>query len=452
MSARARRALAASVALAALAAAGAAAAAPGLAAAQGACPGCVVAGAGKVPLTVPEGTPLAGYGGFHRRLVVPDVLDRYPHAFWFKPGRAERDPLAARALVLERDGTRVVWVTVDLVAVDRAFTETVATRLARAGARPGALIVSASHTHSGPGAFVESALMGFVAADREDAAVREALVAAVVEAVRRADGGRGPARVALGVAAAPPVVRSRLGGPLDPEVAVLAVRRADGAPVALVWNFAIHGTMLGARNLRLSGDVMGAASEALEHAVHAPALFVNGAVGDVSPARHGSRALGEVASALADAVRVAWERATPVGAGRLVARVVRVDLPAPRLSLRNCLGGWMPAVLTVPLDGALPSETTLTAVALGDTAWVALPGEPATALGLRIKAEARRSFRHAFVAGVSNDYVGYLVTATDYGRPTYVTCSSFYGADTGDRLAERASALLRELHAAGRGR
>src|SRR5439155_1214305 len=194
---------------------------------------------------VPEGTPLAGYGGFHRRLVVPDVLDRYPHAFWFKPGRAERDPLAARALVLERDGTRVVWVTVDLVAVDRAFTETVATRLARAGARPGALIVSASHTHSGPGAFVESALMGFVAADR------------------------------------------------------------------------------------------------------------------------GGRALGEAASALADAGRVAWERAPPVGAGRLVARVVRVDLPAPRLSLRNCLGGWMPAVLTVPLDGALPSETTLTAVALG---------------------------------------------------------------------------------------
>jgi len=48
----------------------------------------------KVPLTVPDGTPLAGYGSFRRRLLVPDVLDRYPHAFWFKPGRAERDPLA----------------------------------------------------------------------------------------------------------------------------------------------------------------------------------------------------------------------------------------------------------------------------------------------------------------------------------------------------------------------
>jgi hypothetical protein len=53
---------------------------------------------------------------------------------------------------------------------------------------------------------------------------------------------------------------------------------------------------------------------------------------------------------------------------------------------------------------------------------------------------------------VSNDYIGYLVTAADYARPTYVTCASVYGAKTGDRLAARAVAALRELHAEGRGR
>src|SRR5207245_4104329 len=116
------------------------------------------------------------------------------------------------------------------------------------------------------------------------------------------------------------------------------------------------------------------------------------------------------------------------------------------------LGGWAPRAITLPLDGAFPTETTLTAAALGDTAWVALPGEPATALGLRIKAEGRRLFRHAFVAGVSNDYLGYFVTAADYARPGYVTCSSVYGAETGDRLAERAVALLRALRTGGRGR
>jgi len=294
--------------------------------------------------------------------------------------------------------------------------------------------------------------MGFLTVDREDAAVRDALVNAVVEAVRRADAARGPARVAIGTASAPAVVRSRLGQPLDPEVTVLAVRRETDAPVALVWNFAIHGTMLGAKNLRLSADVMGAASEALERSIGVPALFVNGAVGDVSPAQHGSRALGEVAATLADAARAAWEHATPLGAGRFVTHTVTVKLPAPRLSLRNCLGGWAPRAFTLPLDGAFPTETTLTAAALGDTAWVALPGEPATALGLRIKAEGRRLFRHAFVAGVSNDYLGYFVTAADYARPGYVTCSSLYGAETGDRLAERAVALLRALSTGGRGR
>ena len=425
---------------------------PVTATAAPACPGCVTAGAGRAPLTVPEGTPLAGYGAFQRRLAVPDVLGRFPHAFWFKPGRAEGEPLAARALVLERDGTRVVWVAAELIAVDRAFTDAVSAALRRAGSDPGVLIVSASHTHSGPGAFVDGALLGFLAIDREDAAVRDALVAHVVEAVRRADAARAPARLALGLGAAPAVVRSRIRGPIDPEVVVLAVRRDTGAPVALVWNFAIHGTMLSASNLTFSGDVMGAASRALEQTIGAPALFVNGAVGDVSPARHGRAALGEVASALATAVRAAWANATPLGNGPLRARVGTVALASPRLSLHNCFGGWIPAAVTVPLDRALPRETTLTAVALGDTAWVALPGEPATALGLRIKSEARRSFRHAFVAGVSNDYIGYLVTAADHDRPSYVTCSSVYEARTGDELTAHALALLRELSSAGRER
>ena len=423
-----------------------------VAAAPAPCPGCVIAGAARTPLAVPEGTPLAGYGALARRLIVPDVFGRYPHAFWFKPGTREGEPLWARALVLERDGTRVVWVALDLVAVDGGFTETVASRLQRAGVRPGVLILSASHTHSGPGAFVDSALMGFLAVDREDVSVREALIAAIVEAVRRADDARGPARVAIGVAAAPPVVRSRLGAPLDREIVVLAVRRAGGAPVAAVWNFAIHGTMLSAHNLMLSADVMGSATDALERSLRAPALFVNGAVGDVSPARHGREAMVDVGAALAAAARTAWDAATPLGPGRLLARAERITLPAPRLSLHNCLRGWMPSAVTVPLDGAFPSETTLTGVALGDIAWVALPGEPATALGLRIKTEARRSFRHAFVVGVSNDYVGYLVTARDHGRPSYVTCGAVYEARTGDDLTERAIVLLRELYAAGRER
>ena len=79
------------------------------------------------------------------------------------------------------------------------------------------------------------------------------------------------------------------------------------------------------------------------------------------------------------------------------------------------------------------------------TAWVTIPGELQAALGLEIKREARALFRHAYVAGVSNDYLGYFVTAEDYSRPAYVTCATVYGPRAGECLATTAAELLRGL-------
>src|SRR5207237_10656575 len=123
--------------------------------------------------------------------------------------------VAARAVVLETGGRRLAWVTVDLIAVDRAFTADAERRLAAAGLKPATLVLSASHTHSGPGAFVDSAVLGWLALDRLDRAVREALLDSVVDAVRRADAARAPARVAGSSVHAPPLTVSRLRQPLD---------------------------------------------------------------------------------------------------------------------------------------------------------------------------------------------------------------------------------------------
>lgn len=411
-------------------------------AAPAACDECVTAGAGQASLDVPPGTSLGGFGSFARRLLVPDVLGLYPHAFWLKPSLGRRDPLAARALVLERDGRRLTWLTLDVVAVDRATTEAIAGRL---GAGVGTLLVSASHTHSGPGGYVDSTLAGMLTVDRFDPDVRETLVAAAAAAVRAAEATRAPAQVGFARLAGPRVIKSRLGKPLDHELGVLAVRRPTGAAVAAVWNFGIHGTMLGARNRELSGDVVGVASQLVERRLGAPALFVAGALGDVSPARHGAAALEPVAAALAEAVLEGWRTAAPLARTALSTRTAAVALPAPRLSLRNCLGRWVPGALTLPLGSMFPRETRLTAVALGELAWVAVPGELQTALGVRLKTAGREVFDDVFVAGVTNEYLGYFVTAADYERPAYITCASVYEADTGQALTERAVDLLYEL-------
>jgi hypothetical protein len=405
----------------------------------------VRAGAASVAMEVPAGTPLAGYGTFARRLWFPDVLGHHPHAFWFRPSTRMRDPIVARALVLESGRARVAWVTVDLVAVDGAFTREASARLVAGGARPVTLIISASHTHSGPGAFVDSAVMGWLALDRPSSTVREALLRAVVTAVRRAAAASAPATIGVASVAAPPVIRSRLARGLDHEVVVLKIATPAGKPVAVVWNFAIHGTMLSARNLELSGDVTGAASAVLERELRAPALFVNGAVADVSPARHGAAAMEDVGKALAATVREGWRAATGGGDDRIEIRTQRVRLAPARLSVRHCLGGWAPGFLTIPLGDTFPRVADLVGISVGRVAWVAVPGELQTVLGEAIKQEGRALFGRAFVAGLSNDYLGYFVTAADYDRPHYVTCAAVFGPDAGDCLADTAVELLYRL-------
>src|SRR5262249_56241517 len=133
-----------------------------VAAAAERCADCVSAGAAAEPLRVPPGTPLAGYGAMKRRLLFPDVFGRDPHAFWFKPSTGERDPLVTRALVLEAGATRLAWVALDLIAVDGTFTRALRARLERAGVPRATVIVSASHPHSGPGAFTDPVALGLL--------------------------------------------------------------------------------------------------------------------------------------------------------------------------------------------------------------------------------------------------------------------------------------------------
>jgi hypothetical protein len=411
------------------------------------CAECVTAGASSVTVRVPTGTPLAGYGGMKRRLLFPDVFGRYAHAFWFKPSVGERDPMTARALVLETPAARLAWVTLDLIGVDRAFLRAVQDQLTRAGVPSTALVVSASHTHSGPGAFMDSGLMGLVAVDRLDPAVREALVSGAVSAVQHADRARAPALVAATSVAAPAVTASRLGKPLDQEIVVLKLTTAGGAPLALLWNFAIHGTMLSASNLRLSGDVTGLASARLERKLGVPALFVNGAVADVSPAHHGEAAMLDTARALASAVEGGWAQARPVPVTALRVSERTVSLPPAAVSLERCFGSWLPAFFAIPLGSAMPREASLVAASLGDTAWVTLPGELQTSLGQTIKREGRALFASVFVAGLSNDYLGYFTTREDARGARYVACATVYGPGAGRCLTDAAIDLMRGLRA-----
>jgi len=68
-----------------------------------------------------------------------------------------------------------------------------------------------------------------------------------------------------------------------------------------------------------------------------------------------------------------------------------------------------------------------------------------TQLGLEIKSAGRRTFEETFVAGYSNDYLGYFLTRRDFGQPSYVACGSLYGERGGEIVRDAAVELLGRL-------
>jgi hypothetical protein len=54
-------------------------------------------------------------------------------------------------------------------------------------------------------------------------------------------------------------------------------------------------------------------------------------------------------------------------------------------------------------------------------------GELQSTLGQLVKLSAAHRWQHVVVAGLVNDYLGYFVTAEDYGRTAYVSCANLYG-------------------------
>src|SRR5690606_7202726 len=72
-------------------------------------------------------------------------------------------------------------------------------------------------------------------------------------------------------------------GPVDRRIGLLRIDKEDGSPMALIANYAIHGTVLGGESLEISGDAPGVVSEYVEQQIGAPLLFINGAAGNIAP-------------------------------------------------------------------------------------------------------------------------------------------------------------------------
>src|SRR3954454_15289857 len=226
------------------------------------------AGAARVNITPPNGYPFSAWG--LRTGVAVGV----------------HDPLLAQALVLD-DGERpIAIVAVDLCNTARQFTDDVRQRVqSLTGIPPEAVLINASHTHSGPAGVPARSgvsLGNTPLAYEPYAATLPDLVAGAVFAAYY---DRRPARIGAGMGQAPGITTNRVhkDDPKDEQVGILRVDGQDGRPIATVARFSCHGTCMAGQTLLWNSDFAGPTRDTVQREWGGETLFLQGCAGDIAP-------------------------------------------------------------------------------------------------------------------------------------------------------------------------
>lgn len=369
------------------------------------------AGAAQTDITPPAGTPSAGYS------------DRMGQGM-----EGIHDPLLATALVLDNGERMIAFVGVDHLGFNEEMVRAVR-RIVRADAttRRCKVYLGSSHTHSGGGAYIHlpDVVTQFVSGPF-DRRIYDLCIDGAAQAVLEAADKLAPARVGVGYGHAsdlnayrgdwPPSAQTR------DDVSVIKVTSCDDTPLAVLFNFAAHGTVLGPSNLLFSADYVGAARDHVAAMIGGGVqpIFFNGAEGDVSPSPPHAEDPFErcdlMGAALAEEVWRIW-------AATETSDALKIEIRQQPRYLR-------PKPLNV--------------IVLNDRdAFVTIPGEMSCLYDADIKRiGGRLGFRQVSILGLTNGMGGYIVTPETWWHGTYESIVSFHGPFYGERIENAVGALL----------
>ena len=408
-------------------------------------------GAAAADITPPVGIAMGGYWG--RRSGATHIRDR----------------LMAKALVCGLGSARVALVAVDLVGLDAAVVRAIRERVACAtGIEVMAVMICASHTHSGPLTFP------FRGMGRIDSRYSEQVVDAVVEVVIAAAADSRPGRlyyarprVQIGRNRRPQSVK----GEVVPYAHVLRFAAECGAE-ATIFSYACHPVVLGRDNHQISADFPGASARCIEAATGGLALFVNGACGDVNPRiANGSFAdVDRLGEELGRAVLEGRDAAAPLDASAISWAHERLDLPLrPPLSrwraeaekfkwhlrARLARGGevskaqfeWAVAMCKWVQAGAERTRVQpfeIQALAFGELVLLGVEGE----LFARYQLDLEASLGPAVLCGFANGCIGYVPTADEYAHGGYEIDQAYKVYPSVQMIAPASESLIRQRAAA----
>src|SRR5439155_26798702 len=225
--------------------------------------------------------------------ITPDgsvFLAGYPHVRRFSTG--VHDPLLSSALYLTSAGEQALLIANDIIYLSKVSVARCRREIAaRTGVPESNILISVTHTHSGPKMLDPIATSGDEMVAKTDSQVVRFIEERIVQCACRAVEKPKPAEAGLAIADATGVGTNRRdpNGPKDLDVPVLVVRDAEShAPMSAMLVCCMHPTVLHEDSTLISGDFPALARQRLQRTAlgeDCAVLYHTGPAGNQSP-RH----------------------------------------------------------------------------------------------------------------------------------------------------------------------
>lgn len=449
----------------------------------------LLAGLAVQELPAPIGIPTAGYG----QLKQPEN-PQSPFADTFAATRKTHTPPMVKVLALQQDGQILVIAKHDLIGIFGPFLDLVLERLkTRHGVDlAGHLLVSCTHTHSGPGRLADNVVANF-ANDTLFPEYLDLVLDAVSATIVEALSNLVEAEIAVGETENREAHKDRrCENPdlQDDRIMLLGVRKkGEDKPFALLINYAVHGTVLPWQAFTISTDAPGAIEVKMREALsevgfgNPEVLFLQGSAGDSAPTFFDAdpgfednpdipdlwtsmEALGRSVAQSVTSVLPAMTWASEqlpfaVASARLyidpeILGYKTDEFPYPHGAIycgfgqSRCFASPDPApdmtCLPMPED-PMVHQAELTVARIGPALFATIPGEPHTEVGISLRQAIEQKINDVkpFVLGYSQAYLGYIMREEDWRNGGYEPTLAIWGYRFADYLIEVHKALVAKM-------
>lgn len=213
------------------------------------------------------------------------------------------DPLWATALFIDNGEKQIILCSVDHLGFDYEMVQKVIEEVhLEEGLSNYEIYIASSHTHSGGGGHLDIPELGECLAGPYDPNLRELYVKQTAKAIIEAVKNPNPAKIGIGYGKAEDISQYRGTWPVGAtplsDVTVIKVTKMDDSPLAVLFNYPVHPTVLSSKNLLFSADFVGYARDYISKE-NGQAIYFNGAQGDVIPRISEEQQCSEIGKTLA---------------------------------------------------------------------------------------------------------------------------------------------------------